>query len=119
MPVGKYPLIRDLEIVECGDNGMIIKGHLNGTQFIDRIESYMLFNHDIREIIFNPPATIVYWWDGDKTVVKTHDEDFDYEKGLAMAVSKHYLGCSYKKIFNKAASEAWEEYNERKVSGVR
>ena len=45
----------------------------------------------IKRIIFNPPATIVFWADGDKTVVKAHNEDFDPEKGLAMAICKHIL----------------------------
>lgn len=44
------------------------------------------------QVIFNPPATIVYWSDGTKTVVKCVDEKFDEEKGLAMAISKKALG---------------------------
>jgi len=43
-------------------------------------------------IIFNPPATIVNWNDGTKTVVKTHDEPFDREKGLAMAFMRKIYG---------------------------
>ena len=47
----------------------------------------------IKNVIFNNPATIVFWSDGTKTVVKTQDgETFDPEKGLAMAVSKKALG---------------------------
>ena len=47
----------------------------------------------IKKVIFNRPATIVLWEDGTKTVVKCDsDEDFDYEKGLAMAISKKALG---------------------------
>lgn len=47
----------------------------------------------IKNVIFNPPATIVFWSDGTKTVVKAHDGDiFDPEKGLAMAISKKALG---------------------------
>lgn len=47
----------------------------------------------IKEVIFNPPATIVFWNDGTKTVVKCqNDEVFDTEKGLAMAISKKYFG---------------------------
>lgn len=44
------------------------------------------------KVIFNPPATIVFWSDGTKTVVKCNDEKFDEEKGLAMAISKKALG---------------------------
>lgn len=43
-------------------------------------------------MIFNPPATIVFWTDGTKTVVKAENENFDPEKGLAMAISKKALG---------------------------
>lgn len=46
----------------------------------------------IKKVIFNDPATIVLWEDGTKTVVKAQDEDFDPEKGLAMAISKKALG---------------------------
>lgn len=45
----------------------------------------------IKNVIFNPPATIVFWKDGTKTVVKAQGETFDPEKGLAMAISRHYL----------------------------
>jgi len=47
----------------------------------------------IDKVIFNDPATIVFWKDGTKTVVKAgNDEYFDKEKGLAMAISKKVLG---------------------------
>lgn len=46
----------------------------------------------VKEVIFNDPATIVYWTDGTKTVVKCDGEKFDAEKGFAMAVSKKALG---------------------------
>lgn len=45
-----------------------------------------------KKVIFNDPATIVFWHDGTKTVVKAIDEPFDPEKGLAMAIAKKYLG---------------------------
>lgn len=47
----------------------------------------------IKKVIFHDPATIVYWNDGTKTVVKCQDGDiYDAEKGLAMAISKKALG---------------------------
>lgn len=43
----------------------------------------------IEKVIFNPPCTIVKWVDGDKTIVKTDENDvFNEEVGLAMAVVK-------------------------------
>ena len=50
---------------------------------------------DIKDVIFNNPATIVLWADGTKTVVKAENEPFDPEKGLAMAIAKKALGNSY------------------------
>lgn len=46
----------------------------------------------IKNVIFNDPATIVFWNDGTKTVVKCGKDDaFDPEKGLAMAISKYFF----------------------------
>lgn len=43
----------------------------------------------ITDVIFNDPATIVFWSDGTKTVVKCCEDDvFDEEKGLTMAICK-------------------------------
>lgn len=47
----------------------------------------------IKDVIFAPPATIVYWSDCTKTVVKCNVNDiFDPEKGLAMAIAKRCAG---------------------------
>lgn len=67
----------------------------------------------IKKVIFNEPATIVIWEDGVKTVVKTQNgEDFDPEKGLAMAIAKRALGNtgSYFEQFKKWIPK--EETNE-------
>ena len=57
----------------------------------------------IDNVIFNDPATIVFWNDGTKTVVKADNEPFDPEKGLAMAISKKVLGNqgNYYETFKK------------------
>ena len=48
---------------------------------------------EIKNVIFNDPATIIFWEDGTKTVVKCQDGDeFDPEKGLAMAIAKKAYG---------------------------
>ena len=48
---------------------------------------------EIKNVIFNDPATIVIWKDGTKTVVKAQNNElFDPEKGLAMAITKKALG---------------------------
>lgn len=58
----------------------------------------------IKDVIFNDPATIVFWMDGSKTVVKCQPGDiYDPEKGLAMAISKKALGNqgNYCEVFKK------------------
>ena len=48
---------------------------------------------EVKKVIFNDPATIVYWKDGTKTVVKCQKGDyFDLEKGFAMAFLKKCWG---------------------------
>lgn len=46
----------------------------------------------IKDVRFNGPATIVFWSDDTKTVVKCDGEEFDPEKGIAMAIAKKALG---------------------------
>lgn len=51
---------------------------------------------EIKNVIFSNPATIVFWADGTKTVVKCQkDETYDPEKGLSMAITKKALGNNY------------------------
>ena len=66
----------------------------------------------ITKVIFNDPATIVFWSDGKKTVVRTPNGDqFDPEKGLAMAISKRVLGNegNYYEEFKRWLPEESEE----------
>lgn len=79
----------------------------------------------IRHVIFSGPATIVFWADGDKTVVKCMDGDtMNYEMGIALCTLKKLFGPSYidfkkhmKYILEKAeikepAEKEKEEVNE-------
>lgn len=61
----------------------------------------------IKKVIFNDPATIVYWEDRTKTVVKCEKEKYDPEKGLAMAIAKKALGNqgNYFEVFKKWVGE--------------
>lgn len=56
----------------------------------------------ITNVIFNPPATIVFWSDNTKTVVKadTNLEAYDPEKGIAMAVSRKMLANNKRDYYN-------------------
>lgn len=67
---------------------------------------------EITKVIFDGPATIVFWSDGDKTVVKCQEDDvFDYEKGIAMACAKKMFGNkgSYYNNIRKHIPEEVEE----------
>lgn len=66
---------------------------------------------EIEKVIFNEPATIVFWSDGSKTVVKCANEEFDKEKGLAMAICKRVLGNkgNYFNEFRKWIEDEKEE----------
>ena len=61
----------------------------------------IIFPCRIDRLIFHDPATVVYWKDGTKTVVKCHDEPFDREKGLAMCIAKKVLGKDFHKTFRE------------------
>lgn len=55
----------------------------------------------IKRVIFNDPATIVFWDDGTKTVVKCMEGDtYSKEVGLAMCISKKMLGDKFHWTFN-------------------
>lgn len=62
------------------------------------------YSHEIDKVIFNDPATIVFWKDGSKTVTKCGELDiYDPEKGLAMCFAKKLLGNegNYYNVFKK------------------
>ena len=56
----------------------------------------------IKDVIFNPPATIVFWSDKTKTVVKCdyEYETYDPEKGIAMAIAKKMMGDNKYEYYN-------------------
>ena len=110
----KIPVTIDYIEIPAADTFPKFEGHITGTakvsyQNLNNIKNntkiprdiyrnilnstYGIGSSHIREIknvIFNDPATIVFWEDGTKTVVKCQDGDeFDPEKGLAMAIAMH------------------------------
>ena len=76
----------------------------------------------IKQVIFHEPATIVYWTDGTRTVVKCQDGDiYDPEKGLAMAICKKALGNkgNYCKVFKRwLPEEEVETVEQRKIDAA-
>ena len=84
-------------------------------------EIYSRRKREIKKVIFNEPATIVFWGDGTKTVVKcSKDDEFDPEKGLAMAIAKKFFGNEngYSKNIKKW-TDKYEEANISIDTGVR
>ena len=60
---------------------------------------------EIERVIFNGPATIVFWSDNTKTIVKCMEgEEFDEEKGIAMAFMKKLYGKGYMNKIRKHIS---------------
>ena len=67
----------------------------------------------IKNVIFAPPATVVYWSDDTKTIVKCSENDiFDPEKGLAMAIAKRAAGNkgNYYNEIRKWVDKAGKKY---------
>ena len=80
---------------------------------------YRTFQVTPERVIYNDPATIVFWKDGTKTVVKCMEGDtYNPEVGLAMCVCKKLYDSKYHKFFRyyapkepvaKAAKKTEEE----------
>lgn len=82
------------------------------------VENTML---SIKNVIFNSPATIVFWGDGSKTVVKCQDgEEYDPEKGLTMAFFKrmHNNKGHYFEEIKKWVEQYWLEIDSKPDEGV-
>lgn len=68
----------------------------------------------IKDVKFNGPATIVFWADDTKTVVKCGEDDvFDPEKGIAMAIARKALG-NKRDYFNVIAKYSKKYYKAKK-----
>ena len=73
-------------------------------------------DHDLKykKVVFNPPATIVLWENGSKTVVKCDDKDtFDKEKGLALCFMKKALGNTSRALNDILHNEIPEETDKK------
>lgn len=69
----------------------------------------------IRNVIFNDPATVVFWEDNTKTVVKCSKDDiYSPDTGLAMAICKKLYGGNFKQEFHK-----WTKKYEPESEGTK
>lgn len=61
---------------------------------------------DISKVIFNYPATIVFWDDGTKTIVKCKEGDqWDPHAGISAAIAKKFFGNQVSKWVKNAEYE--------------
>lgn len=59
---------------------------------------------NIKKVVYNDPATVVYWDDGSKTVVKCHEEDvYDERTGFLLCCAKKLFGNTGR--FNEVVKE--------------
>ena len=98
--VGKIDSAARAEILNAADktkrDGIVARATL-----IPKPANYL---PEIKNVKFNGPATIVFWADGTKTVVKCQDgDDYSEEVGLAMCIVKKVFGntSKYNDIFKK------------------
>lgn len=86
--------------------------HTDGITYIITAKGRMSFDDDknpfgIKSVVFNGPATIVFWNDGTKTVVKCADgEIYNKRTAIMWAIMKKAYGNSSK--VNKAFDELIE-----------
>lgn len=83
---------------------------------IEEPKSYKI--PEVREILYNGPATIVFWEDNTKTVVKVQPGElcYDPDKAFAMAVCKKLFGNKFNRHLTeaqKAFKKCYEEECEK------
>ena len=73
----------------------------------------------IDKVLFNPPATIVFWLDGTKTVVKCKEgEEFSEWAGIALCLAKKLYGPNFHKIFKRHCSDPEKTVNDMSDSEI-
>lgn len=122
----KRPVTRELvaKLNQIASSSLYISYCENDIKTVD--ELYQRFTKQksmskIKNVIFNDPATIVFWSDGSKTVVKCGEGDtFDPEKGLAMAISKKFFDNKgyYCDVFKKWLPKKEEKTTSKPIAKV-
>ena len=109
LEVGKLSVPVKVTNVTMTDGDVDLECSIMPTVYTDRVYRYTMAKSlphlpEIKNVIFNDPATIVFWADGTKTVVKCQEgREFDPEKGLSMAFCEKAFGdkTTSHKVFNK------------------
>lgn len=101
----RYITEKDYEIDVDPDTVFKAIANTGGYRRMYELYSGML---GIKKVIFHDPATIVFWNDGTKTVVKcSKDDKYNKEAGLAFCIMKKLYGNEYifHQILKKWCSE--------------
>lgn len=91
-PNGSYISFTPFEVTMSTTYGEGVTVELNGDLIngVDLVDTVM---PKIDRVIFAPPATIVYWTDKSKTVVKCKEGDqYDEKLGLGLCFLKKFTG---------------------------
>lgn len=103
------PFETQLEMCPDGRQNVTIKGRVASISVVNHYHDIGLRMGTLNgadRVIYNNPATIVYWKDGTKTVVKCDPEDeYNPMTGLALCYMKKFLGNNSRK-FNDALHDA-------------
>lgn len=84
-------------------NNFTLTGIVSATDYVDDFLCYKTLP-PIKKVIFQKAHTIIVWKDKtESTVVKCSEEEFDEEKGLAMAICKKlFKRNEFKKLIENA-----------------
>lgn len=91
-----------------------VRDWINSLYGVDAYERHAWSKEQIRDrqkleivdVIFNGPATIVFWRDGTKTVVKcTKGDTFSEDTGVALCIAKKMMGDSFHRVLKDAVKK--------------
>ena len=87
-------------------NALMLCGRHNGktSYMMSMLRTVMEYKFYPVKVIFHDPATIVFWDDGSKTVVKCQKDDtYNEEMGLALCFAKKAMGnkSNFNNVFKK------------------
>jgi len=105
-------------IYGCGRSGY--KKELAALSIFEKALGIKKDELKITKVISNEPATIVFWKDGTKTVVKCQEGDtYDLEKGILYAIVRKVYGegRDYTNILN-VINESCETYDHTKANEI-
>lgn len=72
---------------------MPITSNVSYSSYYKSLNPIKPYKREPKRVIISGPATILFWTDGTKTIVKCQDnEAMDLEKGIALAIAKKALG---------------------------